>query len=1208
MRLPRYLRCGASAVSYDPVEPVGQRRRRRLLLRRQALVAAARAVIERLDCRTMLSLNTAPALLVASPDNDDQIGEAVAIAVGSTKSGTIDNPFDVDMFRLDVKAGQRLQIDLDRAGGGALDSVLRLFDPDGYEIAFSDDTPAPAEPPDTLESYISYAFSDDGTFYLGVSGAPNQTYDAAYGYGDVKGSTGGYTLRVNEAVIPPDGNDQISEASSLAVGATTSNSIGNETDVDMFKFTVKAGQTIDFDLDLPTTSGLNSLLRLFDASGSELWGNDDGPAPGEPYTAESFIRYAFTDAGTYYVGVSNSGNWDYDAVSGEDSGAGSTGAYTLSLRVPPASPADGNDQISEASSLTLGAARSGTITPPTDVDMYSVQVTAGQELAFDVDTSSGSALLPVLRLFDGAGTELQFNGGSLAPGETSGTGAYIDFHFAQAGTYYIAVSSYPNTIYDPVKGTGDSVGPEGGYTLTASVVPADADDSIPEATAAAVGDDKSAGIASPTDVHVYKVDVKAGQKIGFDVDVTGGLDSYLELFDGDGYEIYASDNDPAPNEPASKESYIEARFDSDATVYVAVSGAGNSQYNPADGTYDLPGSTASYTLRIVDIPAPPDNDDQIAEAQSLALGATANGTVDPDRDVDMYKFNASAGQELRIAVSGFPHLRVFDATGSEIAAASYADLLVSVASTGTYYVGVSGSGNEQYDAVTGAGDSFGSTGPYSITISAVPPDTDDQISEAKPLTPGSNATGTIDSPTDVDMYSFTAAAGSTVRVDFDDYRIDAYVRLFDSAGTELGAADSPYLVAQLEDGGTYYVAMSGYGNGSYDPVTGTGDGIGSAGDYYLNVSIGSPDSDDQITEAAAVTLGTTVNGTIDAGGDVDLRKFAVSKAGQQFLINVGEVSLDAWVRIFDDAGTELASADDSLVFTAPAAGTYYAGISDYYNPSYDPVSGGGDDPYSDGGNYTLNVSTAPTDGDDQIAEATAIAIGASKSANIANALDVDMYKVTAAAKQEFNFVITRDTAGTSLRLFDATGAVISTGNPSLRFVAPSAGTYYLGVSSSGNVRYDPVTGTGDAFGSTGAYTLAVLAADGNDQLSEATAASIGSTQSGSIGNAIDVDVYKFTVKAGQRLGFDLDRTGTSFFNSYLRLFDAAGNELTANDDAAAPGEADSFDSYIEYAFATGGTYYVAVSGSGNISYNAKTGGNDAVGSTGAFTLRSFIVT
>ena len=73
------------------------------------------------------------------------------------------------------------------------------------------------------------------------------------------------------------------------------------------------------------------------------------------------------------------------------------------------------------------------------------------------------------------------------------------------------------------------------------------------------------------------------------------------------------------------------------------------------------------------------------------------------------------------------------------------------------------------------------------------------------------------------------------------------------------------------------------------------------------------------------------------------------------------------------------------------------------------------------------------------------------------------------------------------------------------------------------------------------------------------------------------EYYAFTVTAGAACTFDI---GTASFDTTLRIFDSAGNQLAVNDD-----EADGItNSLLTYTFTTGGTYYVAVgvwqSGSG----------------------------
>jgi VCBS repeat-containing protein len=105
------------------------------------------------------------------------------------------------------------------------------------------------------------------------------------------------------------------------------------TDIDLYQFTVAAGQSGTFSAEtiaerLATTSLLNSALTLY----SEVGGvrtlvsrNDDY------YSNDSFLT-AHLDPGTYYIGVTSTGNTNYDPTI-SDSGYGGTsdGLYTLQL-------------------------------------------------------------------------------------------------------------------------------------------------------------------------------------------------------------------------------------------------------------------------------------------------------------------------------------------------------------------------------------------------------------------------------------------------------------------------------------------------------------------------------------------------------------------------------------------------------------------------------------------------------------------------------------------------------------------------------------------------------------------------------------------------------------------------------------------------------------------------------------------------------------
>ena len=98
----------------------------------------------------------------------------------------------------------------------------------------------------------------------------------------------------------------------------------------------------------------------------------------------------------------------------------------------------------------------------------------------------------------------------------------------------------------------------------------------------------------------------------------------------------------------------------------------------------------------------------------------------------------------------------------------------------------------------------------------------------------------------------------------------------------------------------------------------------------------------------------------------------------------------------------------------------------------------------------------------------------------------------------------------------------------------------------------------------------------------------------------DVDLYRIKLAAGQSITIDVDArslVGSSTLDSVLRLFNAAGRQLTSNDDAAG-----SPDSLLTFTAPTVGTYYVGVSGTGNETYAAKRAGAGRAGSTGGYEI------
>ena len=437
-----------------------------------------------------------------------------------------------------------------------------------------------------------------------------------------------------------DPNDQISEAVPASVGGDINGGINPDTDVDMIEFTVFTGQRVGFDVDRRSGSDLDSWIQLFDSSGSPLPGtshNDDGSAPGEGPTTESYLEYTFGSGGTYYLGISGFRNNAYNATTGTGDVVGSTGNYTLILNTIDTPDAD--DQISEANTVSVGGSRIDDIspTPEPDVDMYEFTVATGQTVGFDIDRTSGSNLDSWIRLFDSSGSPLpgtSHNDDGAAPGESLIVDSYLDYTFSSGGTYYLGVSSFPNTAYNATTGTGDVAGIAGGYTLSLIDIVPDADDQMSEARTVSVGGSISDTISVTTepDVDMYEFTVAAGQRVGLDIDRPAGssLDSLIRLFTAGGTPLPFGDDEAAPGESPSVESYLEITSVSGGTYYVGVSGFGNDAYSATTGTGDVAGSTGDYTLLLTDVTPPPDDRYEDNDSPHIVDGRPEGGTFSPN--------------------------------------------------------------------------------------------------------------------------------------------------------------------------------------------------------------------------------------------------------------------------------------------------------------------------------------------------------------------------------------------------------------------------------------------------------------------------------------------------------------------------------------------------------------------------------------------------
>jgi hypothetical protein len=381
-----------------------------------------------------------------------------------------------------------------------------------------------------------------------------------------------------------------------------------------------------------------------------------------------------------------------------------------------------NDSLATATPLTL-VDRRATVTAvigdgrnlAADVDLFAVSLAAGQSLTVDIDAATlaePSTLDSFLRLFDASGTPLAANddaAGSLD--------SLLTFVAPATGTYYVGVSAFGNSVYDPaVDGSGQVAGSSGAYVATFVVTPppvvADVIDVSPD----------------PRTTSVEAVLVQFSREVtGFDRgDLVLTRDGRAVALDG----VTVTTTDGVRWTVAGL-----AVATASAGSYVLTLNAAGSGIEAADG-----GALASVATDAWTVTAPTlvDAGDTLATAAvisattgDLRLAGRIGDGAWGSRDVDLYRVRLAAGQRLVIdidarSLSGSStldsYLRVFDSQGRQQAAnddfsGSLDSYLAFTARTaGSYFVGVSGYGNSAYNASRAGSGRAGSTGVYQVSF------------------------------------------------------------------------------------------------------------------------------------------------------------------------------------------------------------------------------------------------------------------------------------------------------------------------------------------------------------------------------------------------------------------------------------------------------------------------------------------------------------
>ncbi len=352
------------------------------------------------------------AISVTPDDHANALGVgATPVTSGTAITGTIDVAGDRDYFSVEVTLGESESATIFATTTGSTDSAGRLYDSDGTQLASNNDDGAGFN--FQLESTITAS----GTYYVRVNG------------GDQFTTTGDYSLTVTVTVVTPDDHSNIATgATPITSAAAIDGSIDPTADQDYFSFTVTTSTQVT--VVAFTTGTLDTVGAIFNSSGTQL-GTDNNSGEGGNFR----IAVSISASGTYYIRVASNG-----AI---------TGDYSLTLLEPAA---DHSGTTTGATSVTSGAPIDGVITTTSDIDFFSVAVTASTATPVTIHAVTTGTTDIQGRILDSGGRQLARH--NFAGNFTVST------RVTASGTYYIRAESSYSTFDDT-----------GGYTLTVTLSP-----------------------------------------------------------------------------------------------------------------------------------------------------------------------------------------------------------------------------------------------------------------------------------------------------------------------------------------------------------------------------------------------------------------------------------------------------------------------------------------------------------------------------------------------------------------------------------------------------------------------------------------------------------------------------------------------------------------------------------------------------------------
>ena len=432
-------------------------------------------------------------------------------------------------------------------------------------------------------------------------------------------------------------------------------------DVDLYRITIPDNGFLQVDIDTPYPNFPDSYLRLFNENGEELFftsndrlvASDNDLAPGEILTSsldptgtaivlndnsgaelvngvrneagyqpgnyghstDSFLSFSAERGETYYIGVSDFNNQQYDPRILDNRPAPSDdGQYEL---IATFFNNDINGSIAQVTAdvalPTVGFRASigndnETVVGDKDADIYRINSPTAGILEIDIDSVTDSSITDsvdsVVVLFDEQGNFLGFND------DNDTTDSLLRFQVEANTNYYAAITGFGNQDLDPLAVGSGSGGDTGEYILNSRLLPSNAVSSISDniisgglvsdlvlgdIVGGRIGEDNGY-ITGATDVDLYRFVAATDGRVSIHVNASQAFnaDTFLRLFDVNGNEIAFNDDEDS----STRGSFLEVEVQAGTEYYIGVNGYSQEarNYDPLTGAGAAPGSQGDYTL------------------------------------------------------------------------------------------------------------------------------------------------------------------------------------------------------------------------------------------------------------------------------------------------------------------------------------------------------------------------------------------------------------------------------------------------------------------------------------------------------------------------------------------------------------------------------------------------------------------------------------